>query len=55
MPEDTVIEEVRRIKEANAAQYDYDIHAMAKALREKQLLGNRKVVSRTPKRHASTQ
>ncbi len=53
MPEDAVIKEVRQIKEAHAAQYGYDIHAMAKALREKQRQGNRKIVSRPPKRPAS--
>lgn len=54
MPEDAVIEEVRRIKEAHAAKFNYDVHAMAKALREKQRQGNHKVVSRPPKRPAST-
>ncbi len=54
MPDDRVIEEVRRIKEERAAKYGYDIHAMAKALCENQRKGNRKVVSRPPKRSATS-
>lgn len=54
MPEDTVMEEIRRIKEAHAAKFNYDVRAMAKALREKQRQGKRKVVSRPPRRPAST-
>jgi len=50
MYEDSVISEVRRIKEEIAAQYGYDVHALAKALREKQGKYGRKVVSLPPKR-----
>jgi hypothetical protein len=33
MPDGPVVEEMRRIKEAHAARYNYDIRAMATALR----------------------
>ena len=50
MYEDPIVKEVRRIKEAHAAHYNYDIRAMARALREEQRKGDRKVVALAPKR-----
>jgi len=45
MPDDPIVEEVRRIKEAHAARYNYDIRAMAKALREQQQGSGHKIVT----------
>ena len=53
MHEDPVIREVRRIKEDIAAQYGYDVRAIAKAAREHSQKHGRKTVSRPPKRVAS--
>ena len=52
MYRDEIVEEVRRIKEEHAAEYDYDIRAMFRALREKQRKSGRKVASRAPRRIA---
>jgi hypothetical protein len=54
MPDDPIVEEVRRIKEAHAARYNYDIRAMAKALREQQQRSGHKIVS-LPRRHVRAQ
>jgi len=54
MFEDPIVEEVRRIKEAHAARYNYDIRAMAKALREQQQRSGHKVVS-LPRRRVQAQ
>ncbi len=54
MPDAPIVEEVRRIKEAHAARYNYDIRAMAKALREQQKRSGHKVVS-LPRRRVQTQ
>ncbi len=53
MHEDSVMQEVHRIKDEIAARYNYDVRALAKALREAQEKGGRKVVHREPKRIAS--
>jgi len=49
-----MVEEVRRIKEAHAARYNYDIRAMAQALREQQKRSGHKVVS-LPRRRVRAQ
>ena len=54
MHKDGIVEEVWRIKESHAAQYGYNIRAMARALRRAQRRGGRKVVSLSPKRPATT-
>jgi len=54
MSDDPIVEEVRRIKEAHAARYNYDIRAMAKALREQQQRSGHKVVS-LPRRRVEAQ
>lgn len=48
-----MIREVRRIKEDIAAQYGYDVRAIAKAAREHSQKHGRKALSRPPKRVAS--
>ena len=50
MYEDSVVAEVRRIKEEHAARYGYDVRAIAAALRKEQEKGGRKVVSLPAKR-----
>ena len=47
---DAIVAEVRRIKEAHAAKYGYDVRAMAQALRKQQQHAGRKVVSLAPRR-----
>jgi hypothetical protein len=50
MADDPIVEEMRRIKEAHAARYNYDIRAMAKALREQQKRSGHEVVSLSRRR-----
>jgi len=45
---DEVIAEVRRHKEANAAEHDYDVDSLLRNLRERQE-SNPRLVSRIPK------
>ncbi len=52
MYKDEIVEEVQRIKQEHAAEYNYDIRAMFRALREKQRKNGRKVVSPAPRRVA---
>jgi len=50
MREDSVIREIRRIKDENAAKYGYDVRALGKALQKEQRQSGRKLVSRPSKR-----
>lgn len=50
MYEDDVIEEVWRVKDEIAAEFNYDVHALADALRKDEGKDGRKVVSLEPKR-----
>lgn len=50
MLDDPVVEEIRRIKEAHAAQYGYNIRAMVRALQKKQKHEKRAIVSPAPRR-----
>lgn len=52
MKTDPVVEEMRRIKEARAARFDYDVRAMAEDLRTREKKGGRKVVSLRRERDA---
>lgn len=47
---DPIVEEIRKIREAYAKKFNYDIEAIAKDLRKKERAGGRKVVSFPPKR-----
>lgn len=49
MREDSILREVRRIKDENAAKYGYDVRALGKALQKEQRQSGRKVVSRPSK------
>jgi hypothetical protein len=46
---DPIVEEVRRIREEYAAQFNYDLWAMHRDLQEKEKQRGRKVVSFPPK------
>jgi hypothetical protein len=50
MIEDSVIRELRAVKERHAARYGYDVRRMARALRREQAKSGRRVVSRRPRR-----
>jgi hypothetical protein len=47
---DSIIAEVRRARDAYAKQFNYDIQAMWRDLKERQQKSGRKVVSLIPKR-----
>ena len=53
MYEDAVLREVWCVKDEIAKQYGGDVRALAKALREAQEKGGRKVVRREPKPSSS--
>jgi len=50
MSEDSVLEELWRIKDARAARYGYDVRAMMRDVRKKQHEAGRQVVNLPPKR-----
>ncbi len=45
MERDSIVEEVRSIREAYAARFKFDLDAIGEDLREKQAKGGRKVVT----------
>jgi hypothetical protein len=47
---DSIVAEVRRAREAYAKQFNYDVQAMWRDLKERQHKSGRKVVSLIPKR-----
>ena len=50
MRDDPVVEEVRRIREAYAKKFDYDLNAMAEDLRKREQEHPERLVSYPPKR-----
>jgi len=54
MKRDPVLEEMRRIKEEHAAQYNYDVFAMGKALQEGQKREGIQLVSPPRRKKAPT-
>jgi hypothetical protein len=52
MRNDEIVEEVRQERDAFAAEFDYDLEAMAGYLRTKEQEGERKPVSLSPKKPA---
>ncbi len=50
MRRDSVVEEIRAIREEHARQYNYDIRAIFGALKEEEKKSGRKTVSFQPKR-----
>ena len=47
---DPIVEEIRRIRDAQAAKYNYDVQAIFAAARKRQRRSGRKVVSLVPKK-----
>ena len=50
MNKDPVVEEVRRIRDAYARRFNYDLDAICRNLQAQQKESGRKYVSRAPKR-----
>lgn len=50
MWEDPVVEEVRKARDAHAAQFNYDLRAIYRALKEEEAQSGRKFVKLPPKR-----
>lgn len=55
MWKDPVVEEVRAIRDAYAARFNYDIEAMCRDLREEEARSGREVVALPPKRIVSVE
>lgn len=51
MWKDEIVEEVRRIREENAAKFNHDLKAILDDARKRQKLSGRKVVSFEPKKN----
>ncbi|MGO9897983.1 MAG: hypothetical protein ACLPX8_27670 [Bryobacteraceae bacterium] len=49
MPRDPIVDEVRRVREDEAAKYGFDVKAILAASRRRQRRSKRKVVSLVPK------
>jgi hypothetical protein len=49
MREDSILREIRRIKDENAAEYGYDVRALGKALQKEQHQSGRKLASHPSK------
>lgn len=47
---DPIVAEVRKIRDAHAAKFNHDLHAICEDFREKQAKSDREVVSRPPRR-----
>ena len=47
---DPIMAEIRQIREAYAKRFNYDVHAMLRDLKERQIQNGRKTVSLPPKR-----
>lgn len=50
MWQDSIVEEVRKIREAYAKQFNYDLQAIHRDLKEQEKKSGRKIVSFPPKR-----
>jgi hypothetical protein len=50
MWQDPIVEEVRKQREEYAAKFNFDLKAICRDLRERQIVGNRRVVSLPPHR-----
>jgi hypothetical protein len=50
MPSDPVVEEIRDIRDRHAAQFGYDVHAIAEDARRQDAMGDREVVRLPPRR-----
>jgi hypothetical protein len=50
MWQDPIVEEIHKIREAQAAQFQYDVQALGKFFQAQQAAEHREVVSRAPRR-----
>ena len=50
MWQDPIVSEVRQIREAHAAEFNYDLRAIVAALKKAEQESNRKTVAFSPKR-----
>ncbi len=50
MPTDPIVDEVRQIRDAHSAKFNYDVAAIARDARRRQIATKRKVVSLKPRR-----
>ena len=48
--EDSIIAEIRQVREAYAERFNYDVYAMLRDIKERQMQSDRKTVSLPPKR-----
>ena len=50
MWKDPIVEEVRKVRERHAAQFNYDLEAICRDLKEQERKGRRKLVSLPPRK-----
>ena len=50
---DPIVEKVRKVREAHAAKFNYDLDAICRDLKEQEKRGGRKVVTLRPKKAAT--
>ena len=50
MWQDPIVEEIHKIREALAVQFQYDVQALGKFFQAQQVAEHREVVTRTPRR-----
>jgi hypothetical protein len=50
MKEDAALSETRKFRDAFAARFDYDLEAICRDIREKEMLHRERLVTRAPKR-----
>jgi hypothetical protein len=50
LPRDSIVEEVRAVRDAIAKEFDYDIERLGRALQERQAKGGRPVTRLPPRR-----
>ncbi|MBI1790417.1 MAG: hypothetical protein HYR60_23030 [Acidobacteria bacterium] len=53
MPRDPIVNEVRRVREEQAAKYAFDVKAIVAGAKKRQRRSGRKVVSFVPKKRLS--
>jgi hypothetical protein len=53
MPRDPIVDEVRRVREVEAAKYGFDVKAILAASKRRQLRSSHKVVSLVPRKKLS--
>ena len=52
---DLIITEIRQVREAHAKRFNYDVYAILRDLKERQIKSGRKTVSLPPKRLKSAE